>query len=266
MLENVLETQLEKLEAAILGMAPGALVLFDVVAAFPSAEWEWSWQCLDAMGVPSRLLRRLRSTYDATTMTLLINGEVLNDIVMCLRRGIKQGCPASGALWALLFDPMVRRLVSELPPHRYVLTCFADDFATALGNAVLGLRLPIPVFLEMLPAAGLAVHEGKTKVLTYSSSSDFGLRRRLADIPMAESFTVARRGVYLGILVGRGCVGREFDAALMKYEARCEHVRSVPGFVVERLRAHQVFVVSVLLFLAQIAQMPSRASVIEGAV
>lgn len=97
-------------------------------------------------------------------MTILINGEVFGDVVILLRRGIKQGCPASGALWTLLFDPIVRLLVATLPPHGYELTCFADDFATALGNLVLGLRLLVPVLLEMLPAAGLALHAGRTKV------------------------------------------------------------------------------------------------------
>lgn len=38
-----------------------------------------------------------------------------------LRRGIKQGCPAGGALWSLLFDPIVRRLVSSLARCRFAL-------------------------------------------------------------------------------------------------------------------------------------------------
>lgn len=63
---------------------------------------------------------------------------------------IKQGCLASGALWAPLFDPMVRRLVAALPPHGYAVACFADDLAAALGKVVLGLRRLIPVLLEML--------------------------------------------------------------------------------------------------------------------
>lgn len=69
------------------------------------------------------------------------------------------------SLWELLFDLIARRLVARLPPRGYALTCFADDLATALRNLVLGLRLLVPVLLETLPAAGLALHVGKNKVL-----------------------------------------------------------------------------------------------------
>lgn len=68
---------------------------------------------------------------------------------------------------------------------------------------------------------------------------------------------VARSGVNLGVLDGPGSVGREFDQALMKYHSRCAHVRSVPGLVAER---HQTFVVSVSPCLAQVAELPARAS------
>lgn len=168
MMANVLETQLALEEAAIFGLEPRALVLFDVASAFPSAEWEWIWRCLDAMGVPRWLSMGLRRTYGDTRMAMLFNGEVFYDIMVVLRRGIKQGCPASGALWALLVDPIVRRLVASLPPRGYARTCFADDLATALGNATVGLRVLIPVLLEMRLAAGLVVHASKTQLLNFS--------------------------------------------------------------------------------------------------
>lgn len=91
-----------------------AMVLFGIAAAFPSVEWEWIWLCLDAMGVSGRLSSGLRRTYDPTRMTFLFSREMSHDAVNVCRRGIKQGCPASGALPALL---LVRRLVVAPPPH-----------------------------------------------------------------------------------------------------------------------------------------------------
>lgn len=55
------------------------------------------------MAMQAWLSRRLRRTYESTQVTILFNGEGFY-----LRRGMKQGCPDSRALWALLFDPIIR--------------------------------------------------------------------------------------------------------------------------------------------------------------
>lgn len=96
------------------------------------------------MGTPAWLLRMLRLAFESTRMTILLNGEVFDDIVIRLRRGIKQGCLASGAPWAFLFDPIARRLVAAPPPHGYALTCFADDLAAALRIGECGIGTPTP--------------------------------------------------------------------------------------------------------------------------
>lgn len=82
---------------------------------------------------------------------------------------------------------------------------------------------------------------------------------------MAGSFIVSRSGVYLGVPIRVDAVGKEFDAATLKYLARCLHIRAIAGHTSERMRAHQVFAVSVLLFLAQLLDLPRRAGVIEAA-
>lgn len=81
---------------------------------------------------------------------------------------------------------------------------------------------------------------------------------------MAGSVAVARSGIYLGVPVGPDSIGREFDVAVMKDQARCTHIRCVPGFVAESFRACQMFAISVLLFIAQLAELPPRAKVVEA--
>lgn len=122
-----------------------------------------------------------------------------------------------------MFDLVVTRLVNARPPRGYSLTCFADDLAAALGNAISGLRALVSVLLEMRPAAGLVLQVRETKLLNFSDRDDFELRRRLADIPLAGSFAVPRFGIYLGVLVGTEALGREFDDAVLKYHAMHAH-------------------------------------------
>lgn len=75
-------------EAAVLGVEPLALALFIFEVAFPSAEWDSTWLCLDMMMVSQWLSRGLRFTYDDAQMPVL-NGEVFDDIVVVVRRGIE---------------------------------------------------------------------------------------------------------------------------------------------------------------------------------
>lgn len=64
------------------------------------------------------------------------------------------------------------------------------------------------MLLEVGVAVGFIVHAGKPKVLDLSTCSDFSLRRELADIPMASPLDVARGGVYLGVPLGVGSLGK----------------------------------------------------------
>lgn len=82
---------------------------------------------------------------------------------------------------------------------------------------------------------------------------------------MALSFRVVRHGVYLGVSMGPDAVGAEFDEAESKYQARCVYIRSIPGLLAELFRAHQVDIVSVLMFIVQVADLPKCARQVEVA-
>lgn len=112
---------------------------------------------------------------------------------------------------------------------------------------------------------GLYLHAGKTKVLNFSSCSDLEMKRCLEDIPMVGSFVISRSGVYLGLPLVVDAIGKEFDVAMLKYHARCLHICTIAGHTSERMRAHQIFAVSVLMFLAQLIDLPRRAGTVEAA-
>lgn len=84
---------------------------------------------------------------------------------LAVQRGIRQGCPSSGTLWSILYDPFVRSLLSALPPRRGRLGVFADDLGAALRHCVRDFP-PLLVFLrDNARASGLALHIEKTKLV-----------------------------------------------------------------------------------------------------
>lgn len=86
-----------------------AAVLLDIAAAFPSAAWEYIRWALTAQGAPPALISALFAMYGPTVVEIYLNGKPSGHR-MPVTCGIRQGCPASGTVWALLYDPIVRFL------------------------------------------------------------------------------------------------------------------------------------------------------------
>lgn len=68
---------------------------------------------------------------------------------MHVTRGIHQGCPAPGALWALLYDPVVRRVWQSFLFGDGILALFADDSAVVLRNVFRDWRRVRNAFREL---------------------------------------------------------------------------------------------------------------------
>eukprot|EP00972_Heterocapsa_arctica_P104008 15328747-Heterocapsa_arctica.AAC.1 len=60
--------------------------------------------------------------------------------------GIKQGCPSSGSLWCILFDPVIRMLHALIEEMGGALAAFADDLGMSLKDVVAALVRLVPMF------------------------------------------------------------------------------------------------------------------------
>lgn len=107
MMENVFEA-LSPMHIArqFQGSVP-AIVLFDISVAFPSVAWPRIWRVLRAIAAPEWLIVAIRLIYEGSFSDILFSGEVTSCGYRA-QRGILQGCLASGSLWAILFDHLVR--------------------------------------------------------------------------------------------------------------------------------------------------------------
>lgn len=126
------------------GSAFGA-TLFDISAAFPSVTREGLRAILVELGLPVWAERAVRSLMANSDATVYINVIVHTGAVA---GGIRQGCPTSGSIWALLrcsSTPILRRLTAALTSPRASLTCFADDLAASFIPAW-GRTSPIAAF------------------------------------------------------------------------------------------------------------------------
>lgn len=102
-------------KALILGDRTFGTTRFDISAAVPSVRWEWLWAVLESLDLPSWVTRTMRSILMHFTATVFINAVVYTQASFPVPRGIQQGCPTCGSIWAIFFDPVVLRLTSALP-------------------------------------------------------------------------------------------------------------------------------------------------------
>lgn len=262
--ENVLLSLAPLHRALHFPVACPAIVLFDIKAAFPSVGWEWIWATMRAMCIPEWVATALRSLYAGSAARIMYSGMV-TEAVFPIARGIKQGCPSSGSVWAIAFDPAVRRLRAAMPGPRDSLTVFADDIAATMLQVVTHLPALLRVFATLRLAAGLELNLTKTVVVNYGPTPDFVLKRRLLAATGVAQLLVRQVGMYLGLPIGPKASPVFWDAAVTKYAHRCTLLRSSPAPLRQRVVAYRTHVASTSSYLAQFAHIPARAARLEAA-
>ena len=113
MTDNIFE--IETTALAHVACAPQELgvLLTDFATAYPSVNHSWIFSVLENTGLPGFLCRFLRSIYsDSITHVEFAGAE--GGFLMA--RGVRQGCPASGFLFAMAFDPIFRWLQQSIIP------------------------------------------------------------------------------------------------------------------------------------------------------
>ena len=111
--------------------------LTDSAAAYPSVNHSWIFSVLAHTGLPDFLCRFLRSIFWDNIKHVEFAGAERRQFLMA--RGVRQGCPASGFLFAMAFDPIFRCLQESIIPRNLdnleflqpAQCAYADDLAVA---------------------------------------------------------------------------------------------------------------------------------------
>ena len=108
----------------------GAIVLFDFEAAFPSVSHVFLWKTLESLGVPEPLINILRSFYTNNSHIIKVKGHRFRSITS--RSGIRQGCPLSPLIFAIIADVLLRKLAKDFPDC--MVRALADDTAMTMAD------------------------------------------------------------------------------------------------------------------------------------
>ena len=241
----------------------GMTLLIDFKAAFPSVSHQFMMLCLKAMGMPASMIRVLQALYLDGHCCISVGGALWEGFSMT--SGIRQGCPLSPLIFAVVMDVLLRRLTSNLTGS-HVHKAFADDVGVVLSDLDNQLAALVAILDSFEVISGMQVNVSKTVgiplwpcELTEASLLIGTLVPRWSTLPLRFS------AIYLGCLIGPQKDSAEWKGALAKFQDR---IRDWPW---SKLGLHfattvyNTYAMSVLGFIAQIANPTEQTRKVEAA-
>ena len=135
--DNIFEIETTGLAHVACAPQESGIFLTDFAAACPSVNHSWIFSVLENTGLPGFLCRFLRSIYRDSITHVEFAGADREQFLMA--RVVRQGCPASGFLFTMAFDPIFRWLQETIIPRnpdnleflQLAQCAYVDDLAVA---------------------------------------------------------------------------------------------------------------------------------------
>jgi hypothetical protein len=163
--------------------------------------------------------------------------------------GIKQGCPASGSLFALALDPFIRMLCLRLPTPLHVVSAFADDMGLVTRQLLRCLAILADLAALLMSATTMQLNPKKSIIIPLGRQTFFSIRRHLFEtIPALGGMQVASCGRYLGFMIGPSGGASRWETAAAKYWQRGMAAREVGGGFFHNVLHYSIYATSVLRF------------------
>jgi len=256
LIDNVLEVEGFGQSYTIAEADNPAILLFDLMAAFPSLSHQWLFVVLRKMKVPMRVLKAFAALYKDCFATIILLGGRWQRVPML--SGIRQGCPASGTLFALAIDPCIRYLISLLGPRGGMLNAYADDIAAVLRDLFAVLKSIDEAFLTIGRATALRLHPGKVQIIPLWKFDEVAVREQIKTlVPRLAKAKIQASGKLLGIFIGPGADVQQWGGVAEEMRARSRYLASLNlawSGVAPLYRSHVASVTSHILQFAA----PSR--------
>jgi hypothetical protein len=89
----------------------GAMIFLDFEKAFDSVNWSWIINTLQARGLPPSFIKTIKLLYSSPLASIIINGH--RSAPFRVGRGVRQGCPLSPLLFAIILEPLLDAIRSN---------------------------------------------------------------------------------------------------------------------------------------------------------
>ena len=222
------------------------------------------FQVLNAMKVPSHFVRAIELLYINSIAMVRFGGSKQYEIH--LDQGIKQGCPLSGTLWALLFDPIVRFIAFKVMYKSSRLSAYADDLAVVLHCLWRGLPLLAAAFGTVSAAATLELNVDKTILVPLFIMPFANIATKLAELcPGYEQVKIQLMAKYLGVMIGPIAKEYAWDACSVELRQRARRLKGLALPMTSTISYYNIYGASVCSHIAQFRSVSTQLRAVETA-
>jgi len=262
MLSNIVDVEQAMMRLGMEGKDPGA-IFFDFKAAFPSVSHRFLITVLERIGIPPTILNFIRAIYDDNIGIVTVKGRPFGHFR--LGAGIRQGCPLSPLLFAVVADLLLRHLQRELPEA--VERAYADDLAMVVHDIGKEARQLMDMFEDYAEVSGLSLNLAKVVVVPLGGEDKNSVRERMAATSAAwGQCEFNYKAKYLGVFLGPGKGEESWKKPLQKLESRAARWRGTGCSLMCTVAFYNVYLISVLMFVAQLEDLPAGFQEVESRV
>jgi len=250
MMANVADLEHEAMMTS-LSKPRGLLLLVDFKAAFPSVSQEFMQECLEGFGMPLEALRVLESLYDGGCCEVVLGSGRWDGFSM--GSGIRQGCPLSPLIFALVMDLLLRVLSTRLGQD-FLIRAFADDVGIVLADAPKQLPILVKALQEFGELSGMRVNLPKTVGIPLWHASLAEASVEIAEFaPEWAGLPLRRAAKYLGCTIGPDKAAQEWNPALQKFKERVQGWNWSELGLFFATVAYNTYALSVMAFTSQVS-------------
>ena len=241
-------------------------LLTDFGAAYPSVNHSWIFSVLENAELPGFICRFLRSIYSDSITHVEFAGAARGKFLMA--RGERQGCPASGFLFATAFNPIFRFLQEVVIPKnpdnleflQPTQCAYADDLAVASFSSPESMTALAKAFRSVDYIAGLNLNYRKCCWVQFGTEERESLRTwNSENCEEFREMQIVRHGKNVGTMIGPDGQLHRWSAPRKILIQRVLKINVSTKSLVERPCDIKLYAISVLSFIGSVCA-PDKAT------
>ena len=259
-IRNLLEMDMASMHTSLM-QDSSACLLMDFASAFPSVSQDFMRRMLQHIGLPPNALHLLDALYNQSHCSIQLNNA--NGTTFPLLAGVRQGCPLSPLIYAVVAEILLDNIEARCPST--LTRAYADDTALVLEDLWKEGPTLANIFHEFSKISGLHLNIHKCIMIPLFQHDKNQLKHKIQkQIPIWANMNIQLTGKYLGFFVGPNKNNLSWEGPGQKYITRCNMWQDKSLGLHYQATIYNTLALSTLSYIAQLENPPPNITQLEN--